>query len=232
MKASVIVAALNEERALASCLKSIRAQSLQPFEVIVADGNSEDNTRSVAARFADKVVVEKHRTISAGRQKGSDAAVGEVLVFADADTHYPRHWLSSLLSPFSRSEVICTQGKLLVQDATFLEHFVADHVAPWYFKAALKLGFPSGAGSNLAVRSDAFRKAGGFNRELVTAEDIDLQKRLLPLGENVFVDEAVAFISPRRFREWGYRKYVGFHMKNMVRFARGKETKKHYEPVR
>ncbi len=232
MKASLIIATLNEEENLADCLDSLRSQEGVLFEIIVADGKSTDRTLDIANALADLVVIEPKRTIAAGRQAGAKAAQGEYLVFCDADTHYPSGWLSELLAPFSDPDVSCTQGKLLIQDATSLESAVAHHVAPLYFKAALKAGVPSGAGANLAVRKDAFFQVGGFNTDLVTAEDVDLQRRLLSRGRNVFVDTAAAYVSPRRIRAWGYPKYVGFHVKNLVRSAVGLPPKEIYEPIR
>ncbi|HLD75801.1 MAG TPA: glycosyltransferase, partial [Candidatus Norongarragalinales archaeon] len=232
MHVSVVVATLNEEENLTLCLESLRHQWHPAHEIIVADGHSIDRTVSIAESLADKVVFAPKRTISAGRQTGAIAAEGELLVFCDADAYYPPHWLASLVSAFFRPEVVCAQGKLLVKDPTSLEHAFASHVAPWYFKAALKIGVPTGACSNLAVRKKAFIRAGGFNTDLVTAEDVDLQKRLLAFGENVFVEGAEAYVSARRIRKWGYGKYVGFHVKNWMRYAMGFPPKQKYEPIR
>lgn len=233
MKASLIIATLNEEENLASCLQSLRTQDDGALlEIIVADGQSDDRTLDIANSLADQVVIEPKRTIAAGRQAGAKLATGDYLVFCDADTYYPPGWLKELLLPFRNPDVACTQGKLLIRDATSIESALALHVAPLYFKAALKAGVPSGAGSNLAVRKDAFLRVGGFNTDLVTAEDVDLQRRLLSCGRNVFVDSAAAYVSPRRIRAWGYPKYVGFHVKNLVRYAVGLPPKEKYEPIR
>jgi glycosyltransferase involved in cell wall biosynthesis len=232
MNVSVIIPAFNEEKTLARTISSIRRQSFSCDEIIVADGNSQDATRDIANAMADVVVVEKKRTISAGRQAGARKAQGKWLVFADADALYPTNWLLDLLRPFSRNDVACTHGKVLLEDAGTIEHFIADRIAPKFFQTALLLGYPSGAGSNMAMRKDVFYKLGGFNTNLVTAEDVDLQRRALPHGKNVFVEDAVAYVSARRIREWGYTRFVGFHLHNWVNYALWRKNAKGYEPVR
>ncbi len=232
MLASVIVPTLNEESNLERCLASLRNQSFAADQIIVADGGSTDGTVSIAETWADSVVYEKKRTISAGRQAGADVAQGRWLVFADADAYYPNDWLLDLLRPFANADVSCTHGKVLLDDANDLEHFVANRVAPKFFRTALELGYPSGAGSNLAIRADVFKKMGGFNTDLVTAEDVDLQRRALSHGRNVYVEDAVAFISARRLRSWGYPKFVGFHVQNWVQYALVRKPFRQYEAVR
>jgi glycosyltransferase involved in cell wall biosynthesis len=53
---SVVIPTKNEERYLPAVLESIRRQSLQPDEVIVADAWSTDATRSIVAQFGGRVV--------------------------------------------------------------------------------------------------------------------------------------------------------------------------------
>lgn len=231
-RASVIVPTYNEERTLERCLSSLRNQSFLPDEIIVADGGSTDATRDIARTWADEVIIERKRTIAAGRQAGADAATGRWFVFCDADSYYPQDWLLDLLRPFAEPQVACTHGKVLLDDASGIEHFLANRVAPTFFRTALELGYPTGAGSNLAIRSDVFRKIGGFNTDLVTAEDVDLQRRALAYGQNVYVEDAVAYISARRLRSWGYPKFVGFHVQNWVQYALVRKPMRQYEAVR
>ncbi|MBI4361475.1 glycosyltransferase [Candidatus Micrarchaeota archaeon] len=232
MNVSVIVPTYNEEKSLSRCMASLRNQSFAADEIIVADGQSQDGTQELAHALADKVIVEKKRTIAAGRQAGALAAEGQWLVFADADARYPKDWLLDLLRPFADPGVACTHGKILLSESTRVEHFMADRVMPKVFQVALRLGHPTGAGSNLAIRADVFHQIGGFNTDLVTAEDVDLQKRALRHGKNVFVKDAVAYISPRRIREWGYTRFVGFHFQNWVQYTLWRKSFSDYQPVR
>ena len=84
---SVIIPCLNEERFLQSCLQSIQRQTLDrnAWELIVVDNGSTDGSQSIAHQFADKVIVADHRPVGAVRNVGVNEAVGELLVFLDAE---------------------------------------------------------------------------------------------------------------------------------------------------
>ena len=92
---SVIIPCLNEERFLQSCLQSIQRQTLDrnAWELIVVDNGSTDGSQSIAHQFADKVIVADHRPVGAVRNVGVNEAVGELLVFLDADCVIDPHWL-------------------------------------------------------------------------------------------------------------------------------------------
>ena len=54
---SVIIPTLNEERYLQKLLQDLTKQQDKNFEVVIVDGNSEDNTQGVAQDFEDKLVI-------------------------------------------------------------------------------------------------------------------------------------------------------------------------------
>ncbi|HQC13405.1 MAG TPA: glycosyltransferase, partial [Methanoregulaceae archaeon] len=56
---SVVVPAYNEEANIGRCLESLNRQSLprDEYEIIVVDGDSKDNTRQIAERYADLVFI-------------------------------------------------------------------------------------------------------------------------------------------------------------------------------
>ncbi|MFA4946574.1 MAG: glycosyltransferase [Candidatus Micrarchaeia archaeon] len=231
MRISVVVPALNEEKRIAACIDSLKRQSLKPFEIVVADGGSKDATRAIARKKGCRVVVEHERTIAAGRQCGCLAARGDILAFTDADAVLDRSWLKELCAPLRDPGVVCVFGSLELLDATWLEAFLSN-VLKLVFGFTALISKPTGAGNCMACRADAFRKSGGFNVDLVTAEDIDLQKKLARYGRIVYAPKAVARVSPRRVRKWGYLRFTLFHAGNWVNahfFGRAATT---YEKVR
>ena len=54
MRISVAIAAYNAAEYLREALTSVLAQSLQPFEIVVVDDGSSDNTREVCESFGDR----------------------------------------------------------------------------------------------------------------------------------------------------------------------------------
>jgi glycosyltransferase involved in cell wall biosynthesis len=56
VKLSIIIPAKNEEKLLPTLLESIREQSFTDYEIILADANSTDDTRKLAASYGVRVV--------------------------------------------------------------------------------------------------------------------------------------------------------------------------------
>src|SRR3989304_5649057 len=80
---TIIVPTKNEEACLPILLESIKWQSIQPEEIIIADAFSEDSTRSVAESFGAKVI--GGGLPGSGRNKGAQVAKTKYLLFLDAD---------------------------------------------------------------------------------------------------------------------------------------------------
>ncbi|MFH0836365.1 MAG: glycosyltransferase [Candidatus Micrarchaeota archaeon] len=233
MDVSVIVPAFNESKHIGQCLKSLREQDYAgSFEIILADGNSSDGTRSLAKGLAGKIVVERRRSPAFERNAGAAKAKGKLLAFIDSDAIAPKNWLRELIDPFKDSRVACTHGNLFLGNASWLEDLICGTFFPAYFWLSNWLGFPSGAGSNMAVRRDSFSKELGFNTKLVTGEDIDLEKRLLRHGRSVFAPKSIVRVSRRRIDSWGYPRFIWFHSNNWLRINILNKPFKKYELVR
>lgn len=92
MRISVILPAKNEAEGLRQTLPRLRA-ALPEAEVIVVDDGSTDETAAVAAGHGAKVLSAPYSMGNgAAIKRGARAALGEVLVFMDADgQHDPGH---------------------------------------------------------------------------------------------------------------------------------------------
>ena len=105
---SVIVPARNEERSIERCVRSLLAQTLHDYEVIVVDDRSEDRTGAILAGLARQ---DSRLRVIAGAPlpdgwvgkpwalaQGVRAARGAWLLFTDADTWHAPHACSSALA--------------------------------------------------------------------------------------------------------------------------------------
>ncbi|NUN11283.1 glycosyltransferase [Candidatus Micrarchaeota archaeon] len=230
---SVVIPTYNEEKNIARTLESILSQEFkQPFEIIVADGESTDNTREIAKKYIKGVYKEIKHTIASGRQAGCGHAVGEILVFTDADTIAPKDWLAIMANRFNDPNVVAVYGTAEVANPTFLEKLFARPAFSSYLWILAVLGMPSGAGFNIAVRKKDFDAVKGFKTELVTAEDIELLKKLKKRGKVVFEPKSFVTISPRRIRAWGLLKFTAFHVKNLFEIHFLGKSEKEYERIR
>lgn len=84
---SVVVPAYNAARTVAATLDALLAQSLPPFEIVVVDDGSKDDTRAALAPYADRVrlVFQPNGGVSAARNRGVAETSGDWVAFCDAD---------------------------------------------------------------------------------------------------------------------------------------------------
>ena len=84
---SVIIPVFNGERYLSEAVKSALGQTAAPFEVIVVDDGSTDDTPGVAASFGSAIRYDPqpHKGISATLNRGIQLARGDFFAFLDAD---------------------------------------------------------------------------------------------------------------------------------------------------
>jgi chlorobactene glucosyltransferase len=104
---SIVVPARNEARTIARCVRSLLAQQLARFEVIVVDDRSDDGTGAILeelARDEPRLRVIRGEPLPDGwvgkpwaLEQGVRASSGDWLLFTDADTwHAPNASVSSL----------------------------------------------------------------------------------------------------------------------------------------
>lgn len=97
MKVSVIVRTYNRAYVIMDALKSIAKQACAPWEIIVVDDGSTDNTRDVVNAFNGSRVRylrhEQNRGVAAACNTGIEAATGDLIAFLDSDDVWTPEYL-------------------------------------------------------------------------------------------------------------------------------------------
>ena len=111
MRISVVIPALNEGQTIGSVLAAIPRQA--ELEILVVDGGSVDGTKEVAQASGARVIAEPRRGYGRACAAGVAAALGEVLVFMDADGADDPRYLPELLSPLFNGRAQMVLGSRL-----------------------------------------------------------------------------------------------------------------------
>ncbi|MFQ6087361.1 MAG: S-layer glycoprotein N-glycosyltransferase AglJ [Candidatus Methanofastidiosia archaeon] len=97
MKISVIIPTLNEEKTIEEVIEGFKKQKVS--EIIVVDGNSQDETRRIARRLGAEVFIQPEKGKGEAVLYGFEKASGDVLVLIDGDATYLPEELPKLLKP-------------------------------------------------------------------------------------------------------------------------------------
>jgi len=92
---SVVIPTKNEEENLRRLLEALRAQTVEPDEVIVVDAHSTDDTTYVAREYGCRVYV-LDSTIGYARHFGTLKARGDIVFQTDADALPVRTWIEAM----------------------------------------------------------------------------------------------------------------------------------------
>jgi len=218
---SVIIPTLNEERYIESCLRSLKNQDYaDKLEIIVADGGSKDETRKIAEKYADKVLLVKRRGISVGRNEGAKIAKGEILIFIDADTIVMPNTIRELIKAFANKAVVGATCFLMpdsMENRDLILYFIYNN----FIRRSLKTKSGHMTGACTACRKYSFDIIDGYNESLKALEDFDFSERLGKLGKLVFTDKTFVVVSTRRIASWGrvksVKKYMGLYLNRLTK---------------
>jgi rSAM/selenodomain-associated transferase 2 len=195
---SVVVPTLDEAPSLAQTL--IAARERGAGEIIVADGESRDATRDVAARLADAVVVAP-RGRATQMNAGAAAAHGDVLLFLHADTRLPDGFAGAVAQALADPGVVGGYFAVALDAPGWRYRLIAGLISTRSRLTGVATGDQA-----IFVRRAVFDALGGFAR-LPLMEDIDLVRRLKRRGRVAALRERVV-TSARRWERRGVWRTV------------------------
>lgn len=113
---SVVIPVRNGERYLDKCLEALANidYPASNYEIIVADGMSEDNSITIAKKHKVKLIENKKRYSIPGRNQAVGIAKGFLVAFLNDDTIVKRDWLKNSIKYFKNKKVGGIEGALLI----------------------------------------------------------------------------------------------------------------------
>jgi glycosyltransferase involved in cell wall biosynthesis len=194
-KISVVIPAYNAAGTLAQCLAALRRQVdvPGPFEVIVVDDGSDDATAEVASRFGVTLLQQSHAGPAAARNRGIQAAHGELVFFTDADCIPADDWLVAMAQPFETwPQVTGCKGVYATRQREPIARFVQAEYEVKYQAMAAHEAIDFVDTYSAGYRRSVLLAAGGFDPSFPSAsvEDAELAFRLAAQGEHLILNQA------------------------------------------
>jgi glycosyltransferase involved in cell wall biosynthesis len=166
---SVIVPVYNGARFLVEALDSVFAQTYRPLEVIVIDDGSTDESGTIARTYPDvRYIRQSNAGVSAARNRGVEAASGQLLAFLDQDdVWFPDKIRKQADALMARP----TDGFVLCQQVTRLER--GDPLPGWARFLKLEEALGSFVPSGWLLRRSVFEQVGPFGTDYANGQDTD-----------------------------------------------------------
>jgi GT2 family glycosyltransferase len=101
VEVSIVLPCFNSQRTLVGCLDALRKQSFTRFEIVMVDSSPGRECEAIVReRFPEVRYQHPPRRLlpHAARNRGTEEAVGELLVFTDPDTYARPDWLERLVA--------------------------------------------------------------------------------------------------------------------------------------
>ena len=236
-KISIILPVRNESRCLPGLLQSLVNQDFpqQNFEIIVADGGSNDGTREVVSRFAKtspvRVLLVDNPKIRSGpgRNAGARAARGDIIMFLDGHCELPSRTLlrdTVTILDETKAECLCRPQPLLASTnsaqgrrialtrASALGHGRDSLIYDMEFS-----GFVDPASSGATYRREVFDQLGYYDENFDACEDVEFNTRLRKAGMKAYTDPRLAVYYEARSTVHGLFRQMNRYGRGRVRLA-------------
>lgn len=220
MKISVVIPAHNREKYIKRCLDSIINQSYAPYEIIVVDDASTDNTIQVVERYSCPIVRLIKCKINGGAQKarniGIKEAKGDWIAFLDSDDEWLPDKLEKQKKKIEETGYRISAGGALVKKGNITYTWFCDGNSGSIYTEILQLKtylfFPA-----LLVHKQCLIDMGYLDEAVVSQQELDTAISLTKNQKVVFINEPVFIynylhegetISSSSLRGVSGRKYV------------------------
>lgn len=182
---SIITPTYNRRESLLRAIDSVRGQSVDGYEHIIADDGSTDGTEAAVRALGDARIVylrlPQRSGANAARNAALERARGPLSTLLDSDDLYLPHRLETTLAIFDRDANVTVAISSFRTEGAGRE-IVNVNPAGYLLPADLELAVMAQAiymaGTSMTARTEALRAVGGFDVKLPRYQDGDLLMRL------------------------------------------------------
>lgn len=191
MLISVIIPAYNRAKYIERTLKSIKAQTYRPLELIIVDNNSTDATMSIcgefmkvenSANFKIELLEEKHQGASAARNRGLKVAVGEWVSFFDSDDVMSPSFFEDAAKKIKENpdaDLLACATYLVKDPKQSYENSAKKRVFLYTTDVRVQILTSELSTQSFIAKTDFIRQIGGWNEKLMRWNDWEIGVRIL-----------------------------------------------------
>lgn len=211
---SVVIPAYNRADLLERTLESVARQSYKPYEVIIVDDQSPDNTQEVVVQLTEKykdrldiiyILHEKNKGEAGSRNTGIQKARGDYVAFLDSDDEWLPEKLERQVQYLEKNKVdgvfcesfLVDQGDYERAALTTIDH---DTILP---EKLLTKGCGYGTGTNLLISRDVILNQP-FDESLRLFVDVDWLYRVSKQANIKVMHEGLAYYHKAPMRSGAY----------------------------
>lgn len=193
---SIVIPVLNEGKTIRSTLQSLNKIISHGDEIIVVDGQSEDETREVVASYRNVKLIVSQQGRARQMNEGARLAKGKYILFLHADTELSHEGIGLLKRTISSSDVPWGWFKLEL-DSKKLKYKLLTMAS---MLRARMTKTPLGD-HGIFVKTEIFHKIGGFP-EIPIMEDLEFARKIKGISGGVEIKAPIK-VSVRRFEKNG-----------------------------
>ncbi len=217
MKVSVIIPVYNRADKVKRAVESVLNQSFPPFEVIVVNDGSTDDTLEVLKRFGNRIKIvsyAENRGVSFARNRGIEVSEGDWIALLDSDDWWFEEKLKKQVFFHERnpSILISQTDEIWIKNGVRIKKAkrFRKKLSGFIFKESLKMCLISP--SAVMMHKSLFEEAGMFDENLPACEDYDLWLRITKKYEVGLVDEELiaktgGHEDQLSFKYWGMDRF-------------------------
>lgn len=228
MKLSVIIPCYNGAVTIADQLEALANQYWsETWEVIVSDNGSTDNSMEIVMRYQNRLPnlriadASDRRGQAHARNIGARLAVGESLVFCDADDEVAPGWLAAMGEALSRYDFVACRIDIDKLNEPWVRKNRKSPQQDGIQKYDYPPYLPHAGGSTIGVKRRLHQAVGGFDESMILLEDTDYCWKIQRKGvEFHFVPDAVIYVHLRKSIKGIYRQAHGYGEYNVKIYKR------------
>jgi len=194
---SVVIPTYHEEDYIEAALLGIKNQTYGPIEIVISDASQDqeaiDKITNISSIYGCTMVHTFIKNISLGRNLGAEAAIGDILIFLDADCVMAQNFVEKLVSHLS--------------DTIKLSHGLdVFYLAPVIHQSMRILisnnkPYTYTSGRGICIHKEDFNEIGKYNIDIDPTqphmrEDLDIGRKVIQQwgSDSIYLDKT-AFVA-------------------------------------